>query len=416
MHRGSEADNAVDEDLGSRLRGHRASMGKSLVDIQNETGFRPYIILAIERGDTRAFANPGLIGGYVRQYARFLNLDPDEIYRSFCKMTGHGGQLTAGARKRSDSRPLRDHASEQGNWHFNRRSLSRLFFGNFSMIGIVTACSLAIFLTAAGYASLTLYNYFKLMPVSDPALQIGIGGIDLGGSEIQEVENSETLPEVRTGSGEFPSSGSLTVIGDLQPGEWVDEDLLIADTLHGQINVDALNDSSATVPLPLEEGDRGYTPNIVSNNGQDLLPILNAMSPTITNSPVETLVTIGDSMVGDPDGKDVSVNSGPLGPEAVSLHPVEPAWIQVMDEDGRVYIERILDRGETYRIPETDKTLYLRSGMSGFVYFQVGREFYGPAGDGQKVVKQVSLDPAAIADAYADRSLGTRPAILRMLN
>ena len=62
--------------LGDLMRGQRASLGKSLLDVQKELGLAPYIIFAIENGDLEAFPNKSLVGSYVLQYSKYLGWDP----------------------------------------------------------------------------------------------------------------------------------------------------------------------------------------------------------------------------------------------------------------------------------------------------------------------------------------------------
>jgi hypothetical protein len=74
--------------LGDLMRGERATMGKSLLDVQRELRSRPPYIAAIENADPSAFDTPGFIAGYVRSYARYLNMDPDWAFDTFCRESG----------------------------------------------------------------------------------------------------------------------------------------------------------------------------------------------------------------------------------------------------------------------------------------------------------------------------------------
>jgi hypothetical protein len=71
--------------LGDIMRGERATMGKSLLDVQRELKIKATYIAAIENTDPSAFESPGFVAGYVRSYARYLNLDPDWAFRTFCE-------------------------------------------------------------------------------------------------------------------------------------------------------------------------------------------------------------------------------------------------------------------------------------------------------------------------------------------
>ncbi|MGB0507373.1 MAG: helix-turn-helix domain-containing protein, partial [Pikeienuella sp.] len=81
--------------LGDELRGERASKGKTLLDAQRDLKIRAELIDAIENADASAFKFPGFAAGYIRSYARYLNLDPDTVYRRFCEESGFEGAAGA---------------------------------------------------------------------------------------------------------------------------------------------------------------------------------------------------------------------------------------------------------------------------------------------------------------------------------
>ena len=71
--------------LGDVMRGERATLGKSLLDVQRELKIKATYIAAIENCDLSAFESQGFVAGYVRSYARYLNMDPDQAFARFCK-------------------------------------------------------------------------------------------------------------------------------------------------------------------------------------------------------------------------------------------------------------------------------------------------------------------------------------------
>src|SRR5690606_30403184 len=80
----------LDDDtrLGDIMRGERATLGKSLLDVQRELRIRASYIAAIENCDISAFDAPSFIAGYVRSYARYLHMDTDWTFRRFCLESG----------------------------------------------------------------------------------------------------------------------------------------------------------------------------------------------------------------------------------------------------------------------------------------------------------------------------------------
>jgi len=92
-----------DVPLGDLMRGERATLGKSLLDVERELRIRATYVAAIENGDIGAFQSAGFIAGYVRSYARYLGMEPERTFQRFCEETGfrgvHGGHGASLARK-----------------------------------------------------------------------------------------------------------------------------------------------------------------------------------------------------------------------------------------------------------------------------------------------------------------------------
>ena len=74
--------------LGDLMRGERATLGKSLLDVQRELKIKATYIAAIENADVGAFETPGFIAGYVRSYARYLGMEPEHAFARFCTESG----------------------------------------------------------------------------------------------------------------------------------------------------------------------------------------------------------------------------------------------------------------------------------------------------------------------------------------
>ena len=94
--------------LGDVMRGERATMAKSLLDVQRELKIKASYIAAIENCDVSAFETPGFVAGYVRSYARYLGMDPEWAFRRFCDeanfTVAHG--MSAAASSRRPAMPL----------------------------------------------------------------------------------------------------------------------------------------------------------------------------------------------------------------------------------------------------------------------------------------------------------------------
>ena len=91
--------------LGDVMRGERATLGKSLLDVQRELRIRASYVAAIENCDISVFDAPSFVAGYVRSYARYLGMDPEWTFRRFCHESGF--QPTTGMAPVPGIKPLR---------------------------------------------------------------------------------------------------------------------------------------------------------------------------------------------------------------------------------------------------------------------------------------------------------------------
>ena len=87
--------------LGDKLRGERATLGKSLADIASDLKIREELLEAIENCDVDGFPAPSFIAGYVRSYSEYLGLDPEQCFEQFCAESGFVGLQSQYADKRT---------------------------------------------------------------------------------------------------------------------------------------------------------------------------------------------------------------------------------------------------------------------------------------------------------------------------
>lgn len=356
--------------LGDLMRGERATLGKSLLDVQRELKIKATYIAAIENADIGAFETPGFIAGYVRSYARYLGMDPETAFARFCTESGfqvaHGMSAAASTasmiaqRARAASGEKSDPFANP-NASFVPRSESA-----FARIepGAVGSVSVLVALLAG----------------------LGYGGWWM----LQEVQRVQLAPV-----NEAPA-----VVAEIDPLGNVDgkaTSLRSAPAASGDQEI-----SSALVavdPLDLYRPEALAVPVLTARDG----PIA-AINPRETGlladgAEVAIAATVDPAAATD----DVQVLAEAKGVEIIA---VRPAWVRVSAADGTVIFEKILDAGERYAVPPLAQAPILRSGNSGSVYFVVAGKTIGPAAPGATVVRNVSLDAAALALAYVEADPG----------
>jgi hypothetical protein len=165
--------------LGDVMRGERATLGKSLLDVQRDLKIKATYIAAIENADPTAFETPGFVAGYVRSYARYLGLDPEWAYDKFCEegkfAVLHGmAPGASGPKSRKSSEPtvpgdhLRDPFAEPSAPFFPKTpaAFSQIEPGALGSIAVLLAMVVGL-----GYGGWSLFQEVQrvqLTPVDQP--------------------------------------------------------------------------------------------------------------------------------------------------------------------------------------------------------------------------------------------------------
>ena len=372
---------AYDVCLGDSMRGERATMGKSLLDVQRELKIKANYIAAIENSDPSVFETPGFIAGYVRSYARFLGMDPDVAFQRFCDESGFAGVEGLSASSASAGSAGRSKA----------------------LAGTRIAGEDAIVKPLAPYAPVAEGLFARVEPAAIGSLSVMIGLIGLlgygGWTVLQEIQRVEFAPVEQT------------------PGIVAELDGFGTDLFTG-----GQQDVTAGLTAPSTDAlDRLYRPQALE------APVLTARDGPIASLDPRSngaLAQATDSwrLADAPALTEVEAPAPPSTPVIVAeaapdvvLFAVRPAWVRVASADGTILFEKTLDAGESYVMPVTDEQPLLRAGNSGSLFFNVQGKTYGPAGPGTSVAKNVPLGVDAITENYAEADPDAEPLLAETL-
>jgi len=367
--------------LGDIMRGERATLGKSLLDVQRELRIKASYIAAIEDADPAAFDTPGFISGYVRSYARFLKMDPDVAFAAFCAESGfvpaHGMSAAASVR-----RPETEDSIEAAQNAFNPFVNPKTPF----------------LPSDETWMARVQYNAVGSIVV----LLLLIGGIGFGGwSLLREIQRVQIVPVDQ-------APLALAEVDPLQ-------------TVLSNSAVNAM-DTAGAARAETAKIDRLYRPKaldapvLVARDGPISTLDPSAMGAFVVTEPkVEPLIVAAQSA----DLEAVQTVDVPIVLEEplpeLALFAVRPAWVRIRSGDGDVIFEKILDAGEEYTLPQTEVAAVLRAGMSGSIYFKVNGQLYGPAGQKTSTIKNVSLSISAVTERYAKADVTIDPVLARVL-
>jgi cytoskeletal protein RodZ len=354
--------------LGDLMRGERATMGKSLLDVQRELRIRAAYIAAIENCDPSAFDTPGFIAGYVRSYARYLNMDPDKAFAAFCAESGfttaHGMSPSASSAKRA---PLPRQVS--------------------SPRDPFTAPS-----TPFAPAKDAFFSQIEPRAVGSTLVLLAlIGTIGYGGwAVLNEVQRVTFAPVENTPD----------VLSDLDPLQARPLPMAPAEGPLAQ-------DGAGMARAGNDALTRMYRPQALD------VPVLVARDAPISTLDPSTVGAFADRTTADRLAAGIesalaeAAAFGPQMPQVVAqpapgveMVAVRSAWVRVNAADGSVIFEGIMEAGDRYTVPQSEQPPRLRVGESGSVYFAVNGQHYGPIGPRGTVTSNVELSVAHVTEAF----------------
>ena len=372
--------------LGDLMRGERATLGKSLLDVQRELKIKATYIAAIENADVSAFETQGFVAGYVRSYARYLGMDPDWAFRKFCHeanfTVAHGMSAAASSPSITAKRAVQDFGDPLANPNATFVPRGESLFARVEPGAVGSVLVLALLIGAIGYG---------------------------GWSVLQEVQRVQLAP----------IDQAPAVVAEIDP---------LAGVTAPAPMVTATADDTTATETALAEAEASAQPDMMDRlyRPQALdVPVLTSRDGPIASINPRDTGTLADVTAGAEfaaavdgavaeavDGVQVVADAAPQ----LEVLAVRPSWVRVQSADGTVLFEKILDAGERYVVPQLEEAPVLRAGNSGSVYFAVNGKTYGPAAPGASVVKNVALSTESLTQAYAEANFADDADLAALVN
>ncbi|MFN0115298.1 MAG: helix-turn-helix domain-containing protein [Paracoccaceae bacterium] len=359
--------------LGDVMRGERATMSKSLLDVQRELRIKAGYIAAIENADVSAFETPGFVAGYVRSYARYLGLDPDWAFRRFCEESGftvvHGMSAAASGPKPASRAEAGDDPFANPRAPFvpqGERFLSGVQPGAIGSILV-----LVVLISGIGYGGWTVLQELQRVRVSP---------VDQAPGVIAELDPLDRAAAAMAAQAETGGEGTLRVAGEAAPPPSSDA----LDRLYRPQALDTPVLVARDGPIAAIDPDTG-----------------GALAGLGTDSETDAAIAAATASLSVPPLGATPVQVVAADAPEVELLAVRPSWVRVQAADGTVLFEKILDAGERWALPRGEEPPTLRVGESGSLYFAVNGQTYGPAGERGSVTKNLTLTPEALTSKYS---------------
>lgn len=353
--------------LGDLMRGERATLGKSLLDVQRELKIKATYIAAIENADLSAFETPGFVAGYVRSYARYLAMDPEWAFERFCAEAGytvsHGLSSAAAPQQLAKARARAEYSDPLGDPNASFIPRGEAIWSHIEPGAVGSIAVLVALIGAIGYGGWSVLQEVQ---------RVQLAPVDEAPSVVAEID---------------PLSNAGTAgpqIAAARPAEPAAEAVASAE---GSANSDVL--------------DRLYRPQALD------VPVLTSRDgPIAAINPREAGVL---AEVAEADAVDQAIDQAVGGDvqvvaeaqQGIEVLAVRPSWVRVNAADGTILFEKILDAGERYVVPPLETAAVFRTGNSGSIYFVVDGLTYGPVAPGAQVAKDIPLSPEALTQSFA---------------
>ena len=360
--------------LGDLMRGERATMGKSLLDVQRELKIKATYIAAIENCDVSAFETQGFVAGYVRSYARYLGMNPDWAFSKFCVeanfAVAHGMSAAASS---AGITAVRSRALADGRDPLSNPNASFVPRGESILARVEPGAVGSIFVLVALIAAIGYGGWSVLQEVQ----RVQLSPIDQAPTVVAEID-----PLGNVDGSAVPLVRSAPAAADAQDVIAQSNEVAQPDLMGRLYRPEALD-----------------VPVLVSRDGPIASIDPRVASGLSANGAAETTDAAG--LAAQSAAIDAAIQVVTANAPAVELLAVRPSWVRVQSADGTVLFEKNLDAGERYVVPQMEEPAVLRAGNSGSVYFAVNGVTYGPAAPGAQVVKNVVLSPDALTATYA---------------
>lgn len=359
--------------LGDIMRGERATLGKSLLDVQRDLKIKATYISAIENSDPSAFETAGFIAGYVRSYARYLGMDPDQVYVAFCQESGfqtpdglsNRNSAGNGARSRAANKPKYSDPLADPNPKF--LPMAEPMFSGIEPAAIGSVLVMLGLIGGIGFGGWTVLQEIQ---------RVDVAAVDEAPLEATTLDPLAvaTGSIVQTAEADTERSDALNRLYRPQALE-----IPVLEPRDGPIASVDPRSVGLFVPAPLKEPVAIQSFAAAEETQENVIQVVEDLAPT------------------------------------VAIVAVRPSWVRVSAVDGSILLEKVLNAGESFELPATETPPVLRAGESGAIYFAVNGQHYGPAGPFGVVTKNIALSAEALRDTYALADLTQDRDLARMV-
>lgn len=392
--------------LGDEIRGERASLGKSLEEVERELHIKAELIQAIENCDLGGFPNHSVVAGYVRSYARYLRMDPEAFYARFCAETGFQAPSSAfgvnrggaGGSGSGSGRMLSGSPFDQSRFAApptRTRFDARVSFGSLaSGVALLMLCG---GLGYGGYALLQNIQKVGFAPLPQAP------DVATDAPELETVlAEADALP--RPPADVYSGSGALAAVfapNDLPPVSRRDGPISAIDPVQAGLFQGSEPRVAPRTAEPEPEGPLQARTATGQAPARDLASVpVGAMEEALAVLKADPASPFRAAHAGRAGDRGDALPGAEVVAAGIAIEVEDAAWIRVRDGSRAIIFEGTLPTGERFELPERIEAAELRAGNAGAVFVRIDGTRFGPVGLPGSVVKNISLKRVDVMAAF----------------
>ena len=355
------------DDIGTFLRNARADAGFSVVEIAEMTRITKSHITAIEDNDYSRLPGIAYIPGFIRNYCKVVNIDPQPLIAAYKQTTN----------------PERDKPV----YKFPVQALVPKMAG--SMV--------AMFVVVAGLAGYIGWNFLQ----EDTASTAQIASLDDSSLDnVKRFDQTEAVePEIPD-----PEPAPLAAIQQIQPEvENNPSDEIAPANTETSESVEIANapaETDASAPLALQNSNTADQQGDIQQILEDTVPALQAQQ-TAALAPAEASrsTTSPSANIGEaphlrnPEtelrgGAAQALQRNPMSEIVISASST--SWVEIAKANGEIVVSKLLRKGDNF-VATADTKLFLSTGNAGGISLKMGDQKAVKIGKTGEIIRDLAL-------------------------
>ena len=349
------------DDIGTLLRNARADAGFTVVEIAEMTRITKSHIMALEDNDYGRLPGIAYIPGFIRNYCKVVNIDPQPIIVAYKKTIN----------------PERD----KPEYKFPVQALVPKMAG--SMV--------AMFVVVAGLAGYIGWNFLQ----EETASTAQIASLDDSSlDDVKRFDQTETVePEILD-----PEPAPVAAIQQIQPElkNNPSDEIAPANTE----NPESVEISNASAPLASQQRKTAGQQGNIQQIPQDTVPALEAQQ-TAALAPSEapqastppSPIIEEESILQNPEtalrgGAAQALQRNPMSEIIISASST--SWVEIAKANGEIVVSKLLRKGDNF-IVTADTNLFLSTGNAGGISLKIGDQQALKIGKIGEIIRDLAL-------------------------